>query len=387
VSEKGLEHINELTSLRGFGVSSAPFADSDLEHLKDLRKLVTLSLRATQITDEGVKHLAKYGGLKVLDLSSTRINDAGLEHLSELRALKELFLSNTQISDRGFAHLSQLGSLTNLSLQGSNITDAGLAQLKELRALEILQLENTEIGDAGLAHLKPLETLRHLGLSRSRITDKGLQHLTALKTLRNLGVSGTAISSDGVAKLKRELPGCRIRAYTMKTKSEVDRFWTAKKARRERELGRLAKQRGEEIANALFDRMVGHWEEAEAPSEAAAERTTFERILGGDVLEGKLFVGGKHRLLMLLNVAIADESSDPAFQLLVIDGNSRRTELQGNWDDDKKELTLRGKDPNDDFELVMTYYFTDDIDRLRYTFGRVKGSGRQLLEKKYVRKQ
>jgi hypothetical protein len=391
VTGNGLKHLNELTQLRSIGITQVPFTDSDLKHLEDLKDLVSFSVRGTQITDDGVKHFATYSRLQSLTLDSCQITGSGLKSLNELKDLKQIFMSRTQITDEGLANLSGLDKLVNISLQETPITDAGLVHLKNLAAIKILQLENTEIGDAGLEHLKNLKNLHHLSLRGTRITDTGLKHLLALESLQVLGISGTAISNDGVAQLKRALPRCRISAYGMKTKEEVDRNWAAKKEREEREQRRLAKQRREKLAKAALDQLAGDWEEMEILKEGSTRkpntyRSTYKWILEGAVLEGNYFSRNRHIVMMLLNATFPTESSSPTFDLLIVGfRNGSRQEVEGTWDDAKTMLTFQGK--LDGRETALTYYFTDDRDSFLYTWSyKVEESFREHSAFKCVRR-
>jgi uncharacterized protein (TIGR02996 family) len=97
-----------------------------------------------------------------------------------------------------------------------DFTDDGLELLAELIQLRKLSLFASDMGgvsytDAGLIHLAGLMHLRKLEIeSRNAITDAGLEHLATLTQLQELRLWGAEIASTGQAKLRSELPGCKI---------------------------------------------------------------------------------------------------------------------------------------------------------------------------------
>jgi len=59
-------------------------------------------LSGTQISDAGLEHLRELSSLKGLNLSGTQIGDAGLEHLQGLTSLEFLELGFiTNVTDAG----------------------------------------------------------------------------------------------------------------------------------------------------------------------------------------------------------------------------------------------------------------------------------------------
>ncbi|PHS06120.1 MAG: hypothetical protein COA78_14615 [Blastopirellula sp.] len=123
-------------------------------------EVYVVDFNGTQITDAGLEHLKELTSLKSLLLHNTQITDAGLKHLKGLNSLISLELRGTQITDAGLEHLKGLTSLRNLNLfsgdpfSGPNITDAGLEHLKGLTNLKNLNLYGTQITNAGHLELK-----------------------------------------------------------------------------------------------------------------------------------------------------------------------------------------------------------------------------------------
>ena len=105
--------------------------DAGLVHLKDLTSLHNLGLLNTQVTDAGLVHLKGLTNLRRLTLTGNEITGEGLEHLKELAKLREVTLDGPRITDAGLVHLKGLANLQTLNLIGcKNVTDSGMAHLK-----------------------------------------------------------------------------------------------------------------------------------------------------------------------------------------------------------------------------------------------------------------
>ena len=64
-----------------------------------------LRFSGTAVTDEGLVHLKQLTSLKRLDLIGCKITDEGLVHLKQLTNLQKLILYRTNITDAGVADL------------------------------------------------------------------------------------------------------------------------------------------------------------------------------------------------------------------------------------------------------------------------------------------
>ena len=83
-------------------------SNEKLVYVKGLAKLETLSLRdCRNITDAGLVHLKDLTSLQSLNLMKTQITDAGLVHFKGLTNLQKLHLSFTQVTDAGIAELQE----------------------------------------------------------------------------------------------------------------------------------------------------------------------------------------------------------------------------------------------------------------------------------------
>lgn len=93
-----------------------------------------LSLRKCQeVTNAGLAHLKNLSSLELLNLDDTKITDTGLAHVKNLTSLENLVLSHTTITDAGVANLKILTSLKSLDLRKTQITEAGLRDFRTAR--------------------------------------------------------------------------------------------------------------------------------------------------------------------------------------------------------------------------------------------------------------
>jgi hypothetical protein len=95
-----MPHLERL-NLRRVLVSD-PFAKGVMRF-----QLTFLSLDDSRITDEGLRHIGQITSLRELSLNDTRITDAGLLHLTRLKNLKDLYLGNTRVTKSGCVMLHQ----------------------------------------------------------------------------------------------------------------------------------------------------------------------------------------------------------------------------------------------------------------------------------------
>jgi Leucine-rich repeat (LRR) protein len=188
--------------------------DADLKPLRELRSLDRLVLSCHRISDAGLDHIRESTQLRSLHLHDMpRITDAGMKHLRGLVKLERIYLAhrNYAVTDASLAELSKLPNLKDLHLDGAQITDAGLVHLQGLSNLEWISLRKTRITDEGLGHFSQMKNLRVLSLDDTKITDDNLGDLEGLN-LRSLNIQRTLVTKAGVERLKKALPGCRIRS-------------------------------------------------------------------------------------------------------------------------------------------------------------------------------
>ncbi|MBC8353962.1 MAG: protein kinase [Planctomycetes bacterium] len=259
VTDAGLAHLRNLSSLNDLNLGSTSITDVTLEwigkqsligsvvlsetnvtdaglaHLRNLSHLRWLFLNGTPITDDGLRHLAHLSNLQNLSVSETEISAAGLDHLNGLANLKSLVLEGTQIQPTDFQNLSRIPSLEYVEIDASMFTDdsaKALAQLPNLDRLEIkhgklAESQDVELltnissliigytansSDSLLIHLKSLSNLRELRLQgHQNLTDGALTPLAEMKHLKELELTGSLkLTRDGILRLKAALPQCDI---------------------------------------------------------------------------------------------------------------------------------------------------------------------------------
>jgi hypothetical protein len=93
---------------------------------------------------------------------------------------------------------------------GPTVDDTLLAIISHLPSLTGLDLSYTNVGDGGIAHVAALTELQRLSLYGTDVSDASIPLFLGLKNLTWLELSGTRVTSDGIARLRAEMPGCKV---------------------------------------------------------------------------------------------------------------------------------------------------------------------------------
>ena len=184
ITARGIEHLNELTSLKGLELGGQDITDDCIVHISS--DVTSLSLEDTQITDAGLQHISSLENLTELSVvdrffspNETPVTDAGVKHLASMKNLEILHLRRLGLSDLSVKHLKSLKGLVRLRLAGNQISNSGLAYLQNMVHIRQLELTNNKVTDSGLAHLKPLAELEQLRIEISEaFQDESLSLLT-----------------------------------------------------------------------------------------------------------------------------------------------------------------------------------------------------------------
>jgi Leucine-rich repeat (LRR) protein len=204
ITDRGVEHLVKLTSLRWLNLKGCEVTDSCGASLAKLTNLRHLNLNLTRIRDRGVSALGTLRELRTLDLSLTNVTDKAMPAVGRLTKLEYLDLFGADVSDTGIAALAGLIHLRTLNLHGTKVGDKGLASLHRLRQLTDLKIDTKKaLTDVGIRALLNFPELRYLDLSSSKISDDGMRHLANLRRLRSLDLSDTAISDNGLMQLRQ----------------------------------------------------------------------------------------------------------------------------------------------------------------------------------------
>jgi hypothetical protein len=194
VTNKGLECLRKLRSLRAVEIYSEPFLGNEcLAVLKDLPYLEYLDLDAIA-TDAGFKYLGQFPSLRWLRIRTGRVWGPGLTELANLPCLERLCLWGTDpISDRHLHYLEGLRRLKSLTLWGvaDPLTDASLASIGKLTSLEELYFIRTipQFTPAAVACLRGLRHLQKVEFGLSWAGPSGMKTLATLPNLRCLHVA------------------------------------------------------------------------------------------------------------------------------------------------------------------------------------------------------
>src|SRR5262245_11144674 len=130
VTDDGLGIVGQLRELESVSAVGLTIGDRGVEHLKSLQ-LTHLSLWKTRVSDAGVRHLRQMTTLRMLTLDETQITDAAMEDVGELVNLDDwLGLTDNRLTDAAVPHLSKLTKLRSLNLLRTNVSPEGLRQLR-----------------------------------------------------------------------------------------------------------------------------------------------------------------------------------------------------------------------------------------------------------------
>jgi hypothetical protein len=173
VSSDALGVVPTFANLRRLLLKETQATDAALAHIRGMRHLERIYLwDASLLTNKGVEHLATLPSLKYVHLSQSAISDEALLHFSRIETLEGLSLQQNSFTDEGMRHLTPLKNLKELyvGLGQISVTDVGLEPLSKLENLETLDLQHSAITDDGLIYLVNLKKLRSLWLNGTRVT-------------------------------------------------------------------------------------------------------------------------------------------------------------------------------------------------------------------------
>ncbi len=203
ITDSGMRHLADLTSLKLVALSDTPVTNDGLGFISNLSNLRQVYVRGHNgTTGTGMSHLANLRNLEVLDWYTTA-TDEDLKHLRNLTQITHLRLDGSPVNGSGFKHLSQLSKLSSFGLGGTLVEDANAQHWPEWPALRELHLHYTQSGDAVAKRIKSMMTLTTLNLEGSRVTNAGIADLTELPALSQLGFSQTAATEAVFPQLVR----------------------------------------------------------------------------------------------------------------------------------------------------------------------------------------
>lgn len=202
----------QLASLRGLQELEIRYLDLDddcIGAISTLRDLTTFRVFGTgfNVTDKGMDHLARLASLKSVSISGWAYTDRGLAALRQLRSLEKLSLhDNERVDGSGLAALKSELKLREVSLSSIPVTDQSVKQIADLKQVTILSLNNAPVTDAGMEFVARMASLEFLNVRGTSVSDRGLAHLEFAKNLKAVETDdGTAEYAviRGTGRLKR----------------------------------------------------------------------------------------------------------------------------------------------------------------------------------------
>jgi hypothetical protein len=130
-TDEAMELLVGMDKLRSVTVGPG-VTDSGLAHLQELTTIEELKIVSDEVTENGLQSVSLLKGLKRLTLSGRQITDDGLRHLAHLTMLESLDISDAGVTDDGLMHLKGLTSLQKLRCRGTATTGAAMQSLVEL---------------------------------------------------------------------------------------------------------------------------------------------------------------------------------------------------------------------------------------------------------------
>jgi len=192
--------------IREVRLTLADLTDRALEPLALLPKLECLWLESEGFTDKGLESVGRILTLRELRISWTSINGSGLTHLRGLKHLRKLHLcfGHTALG-AGLEALQELSALTELSIMGSELEAAVFAGLGTLAQVEKLDLSNCraqpEVSGADMIGIRKMTGLRSLEMHASSLAPAIVPHLATLLALEDLSLTPPKLSAADVAAL------------------------------------------------------------------------------------------------------------------------------------------------------------------------------------------
>jgi len=184
-----------------------------------------------------LKRLTRFTALLSLEIDDTELDASCFDLLNEMRALRDLSIPECHTKASDILHWKKLGkerqfnadlvanlgpvievlsasdSIRDISLQSCKLTDRDLQKLGRIKELERLKIgQNRSITIAGVRALSSLKKLQALDLDGIAYDPKWLTIFKALKSLDFLRITYEPEQKNEIAKLRNQLPLCKIDA-------------------------------------------------------------------------------------------------------------------------------------------------------------------------------
>jgi serine/threonine protein kinase len=178
------------------------------DHLTGLHELILVE---TDVSDKGLEHVENLPNLINLRVSDSKVTGASLVRLKSLKYLEELSIDQTDDVAPVLKALDGSTALGLLSAKHDRLTDADMTYIAHMPKLHILLLADNQITDAGLAKLAGLKDLVSLNLSHCKITPKSIPILISFPHLSELTINIGSWPADKQTLLKQRFPGDQLK--------------------------------------------------------------------------------------------------------------------------------------------------------------------------------
>lgn len=135
-------------------------------------------------------------------------SDSTLEALQEFPELQYVNIAYCcRITDSGIAHLKKLKTLQTLVLYrnaarfGGNLLPIPASAVEDQKQL---------LTDTALTHIAEFSALESLHIGDNEFSESAILQLSQLNTLKHLAIDDSQISDAALARLRRDLPNCKI---------------------------------------------------------------------------------------------------------------------------------------------------------------------------------
>ncbi|MDB4766343.1 hypothetical protein OAG71_01510 [bacterium] len=180
-------------------------------------KIETLVFHEDSITDDTLALISEHVNLQKLYLSNANVSHVGVQHLGKLDRLNYLSLDYALLTDEMFRTLQENQQLHIISQATTTALNENGNPRRPNSAEDVTDLElwSAPLTNAGWSKILFYENLTHLFLGRMNITEHGIEQLAQLKKLESLELRETQFTEDGIALLKKLLPNCKIKVWTV----------------------------------------------------------------------------------------------------------------------------------------------------------------------------
>lgn len=268
ISNRGIEYLTKLKSLKKLGVSNEFVDDNTLEliakmenlielsiqapskvtarglvHLENLKHLESLNIAGIHLDKQDLKFLKKIPTLRILNVSNMGLNDEDMKFIAALPVQSLAIGGNKEITSKGFKQLKNLNKAYSLSFRGTRldddslgailllkpkaldlgfteVTEKGIEKLGKVGTIEELNIGGLQLDDKALDTLQKMQ-IKALNIQYNKFTDAGLMKLAKIKSMESLDIKGNpnkpnadrdnpGITNSGIEKFRKTLPSCSL---------------------------------------------------------------------------------------------------------------------------------------------------------------------------------